>query len=70
MQENLATVQNTVTIGIFRMQCAGIALLISSKPEVLTGSSTRPEKCLRHPIDQADNNENLVAEQPGDSKTS
>ena len=43
-------------------------MFFSRKPELGTGSSTRPEVCLRHPIDQNDNNESLVATQPGDSK--
>ena len=61
MRANLTTVQNTVTIGIFSMQCVGIELLISRTPEILTGSCTRLEKYLRHPIDQDHNNEGLVA---------
>ena len=40
--------------------------VLSRKPELGAGSSTRPEVCLRHPIDHDDNNESLVAMQPGD----
>ena len=47
--------------------------VLSRKPELETGSSTRPEVCLCHPIDQDDNNEGLVASlvatQPGNSKS-
>ena len=52
----------------FRIECTCKELLISCKPDIVTGSSTRPEVCIRHPIDQDDNNESLVAKQPGDSK--
>ena len=41
--------------------------VLSRKPELGTGSSTRPEVCLCHPMDQDDNKESLVATQPGDS---
>ena len=52
--------------GLFTEQLENYVL--SRKPELGTESSTRPEVCLRHPIDQNDNNESLLATQPGDSK--